>query len=120
MRLSEAVDIIQGEPGTKITIARGKVEDKFALKEILPNRKLKSDTGLVEPATALGRQVAAGAPAPDDDLQAIRTSAILLGLRQLALWLSPARGYPLSEPLVQRRIAELSHLLDGKPSRPER
>jgi hypothetical protein len=59
-------------------------------------------------------------PLPDDDLQAICTSAILLGLRQLARWLSPARGYPLSEPLVQRRIAELSHLLDGKPARPER
>jgi aminoglycoside phosphotransferase (APT) family kinase protein len=59
-------------------------------------------------------------PLPDDNLEAIRTSAILLGLRQLAGWLSPARGYPLSEPLVQRRMAELSHLLDGKPARPER
>jgi Domain of unknown function (DUF4340) len=48
-----ATAVLQQPDGAKVTIARGKVEDKFALKEILPNRKLKSDTGLVEPATAL-------------------------------------------------------------------
>jgi aminoglycoside phosphotransferase (APT) family kinase protein len=55
-------------------------------------------------------------PLPDGHGQAIRTSAILLGLRQLSRWLSPERGYPLSKPLVQRRVAELSHLLDGRPA----
>lgn len=45
--------VLQQPDGTKITIARDKAEDKFALKELPPNRKLKSDTGLVEPATAL-------------------------------------------------------------------
>jgi hypothetical protein len=42
--------------------------------------------------------------------------AILLGLRQLSHWLSPERAYPLSRPLVQRRIAELSSLLDDRPA----
>ena len=55
-------------------------------------------------------------PLPDGHLAAIRTSAILLGLRQLSLWLSPERAYPLSRPLVQRRIADLSSLLNGSGS----
>jgi hypothetical protein len=59
-------------------------------------------------------------PLPDGHHQAIRTSAILLGLRQLSRWLSPERGYPLSTPLVQLRIAELSNLLEGKPAHQER
>ena len=57
---------------------------------------------------------------PDGYCQAIRTSAILLGLRQLSRWLSLERAYPLSHPLVQRRAAELSNLIDGKPAHPER
>jgi aminoglycoside phosphotransferase (APT) family kinase protein len=57
---------------------------------------------------------------PDGYCQAIRASAILLGLRQLSRWLSPERGYPLSHPLVQRRAAELSNLIDGKPAHPQR
>jgi aminoglycoside phosphotransferase (APT) family kinase protein len=56
-------------------------------------------------------------PLPDGCRAAIRCSAILLGLRQLSRWLSPERGYPVSEPLVQRRAAELSNLLAGKPAR---
>lgn len=36
-----------------VTIARDKPEDKFTLKQLPPNRKLKSDTVLVEPATEL-------------------------------------------------------------------
>jgi aminoglycoside phosphotransferase (APT) family kinase protein len=59
-------------------------------------------------------------PLPDGHCQAIRVSAILLGLRQLSLWLSPERGYSLSKPLVQRRVAELSNLLKGKPAHQER
>lgn len=55
-------------------------------------------------------------PLPDGHSQAIRTSAILLGLRQLSRWLSPERGYSLSHPLVQRRVAELSNLIDGRPA----
>jgi aminoglycoside phosphotransferase (APT) family kinase protein len=55
-------------------------------------------------------------PLPDGHCQAIRASTILLGLRQLSRWLSPGRGYPLSKPLVQLRIAELSNLLKGEPA----
>jgi Ser/Thr protein kinase RdoA (MazF antagonist) len=54
-------------------------------------------------------------PLPDGHIEAIRASAILLGLRQLSHWLSPERAYPLSRPLVQRRIAGLSNLLNGEP-----
>lgn len=58
-------------------------------------------------------------PLPDGHREAIRTSAILLGLRQLSQWLSPERAYPLRRPLVQRRIAGLSKLLNGEaPSLP--
>ena len=53
-------------------------------------------------------------PLPSGHLEAIRTSAILLGLRQLSHWLSPERGYPLSRPLVQLRIAALASLLNGE------
>jgi len=59
-------------------------------------------------------------PLPDGHCQAIRASAILLGLRQLSRWLSPERGYPLSKPLVQLRIAELSNLLKGESAHQER
>lgn len=59
-------------------------------------------------------------PLPDSCRRAIRSSAILLGLRQLSRWLSPERGYPVSGPLVQRRAAELSNLLAGKPAHQER
>jgi aminoglycoside phosphotransferase (APT) family kinase protein len=53
-------------------------------------------------------------PLPDGHLAVIRTSAILLGLRQLSHWLSPERAYPLDRPLVQLRIAALSSLLNGE------
>jgi aminoglycoside phosphotransferase (APT) family kinase protein len=58
-------------------------------------------------------------PLPDGYLQEIRASAILLGLRQLSRWLGPERGYSLSHPLVQRRFAELSNLIDGRPAHPQ-
>jgi aminoglycoside phosphotransferase (APT) family kinase protein len=58
-------------------------------------------------------------PLADGYWEAIRTSAILVGLRQLSLWLSPERGYPLSKPLVQLRAAELANLIDGKPAHQE-
>jgi len=45
--------VLRQPDGATITIGRDKVEDKFALKELPANRKLKSDTGLVEPATVL-------------------------------------------------------------------
>ena len=57
-------------------------------------------------------------PLSDSDCQAIRVSAVLLGLRQLSRWLSPERGYSLSTPLVRRRVAELSNLIDGRPAHP--
>ena len=53
-------------------------------------------------------------PLPEDHMEAIRASAILLGLRQLSHWLSPERAYPLTTPLVKRRIADLSNLLTGE------
>ena len=59
-------------------------------------------------------------PLPGGHVEAIRASAILHGLRQLSGWLSPERGYLLSQPLVQRRVAELSNLIDGKSAHPER
>jgi aminoglycoside phosphotransferase (APT) family kinase protein len=59
-------------------------------------------------------------PLADGHCEAIRTSAILLGLRQLSRWLSPERGYSLSRPLVQLRAAELSNLVEGKPAHRER
>jgi aminoglycoside phosphotransferase (APT) family kinase protein len=59
-------------------------------------------------------------PLADGHCEAIRTSAILLGLRQLSRWLSPERGYSLSKPLVQLRAAELSNLVEGRPAHRER
>jgi aminoglycoside phosphotransferase (APT) family kinase protein len=53
---------------------------------------------------------------PDDHREAIRVSAILLGLRQLSLWLSPARNYSRSSRLAQLRVAELANLLERKPA----
>jgi Domain of unknown function (DUF4340) len=50
-RTKEAV--LQQPDGTTLTIGRDKPEDKFAVKDLPPNRKLKSDTGVVEPATVL-------------------------------------------------------------------
>jgi len=44
---------IQQPDGAKIVISREKAEDKFALKDLPADRKLKSDTVLVEPASAL-------------------------------------------------------------------
>ena len=44
---------IQQPDGAKIVMAREKPEDKFALKDMPADRKLKSDTILVDPATAL-------------------------------------------------------------------
>jgi Ser/Thr protein kinase RdoA (MazF antagonist) len=52
---------------------------------------------------------------PDDHRETIRVSAILLGLRQLSLWLSPARGRSPKSRLVRLRVAELANLLEGKP-----
>jgi uncharacterized protein DUF4340 len=50
-RTKEAV--LQQPDGARLTITREKPEDKFAVKELPANRKLKSDTGMVEPATVL-------------------------------------------------------------------
>jgi aminoglycoside phosphotransferase (APT) family kinase protein len=59
-------------------------------------------------------------PLADGYREAIRTSAILLGLRQLSRWLGPERRYSLSKPLVQLRAAELSNLIEGRPAHEER
>jgi hypothetical protein len=50
-RVKQAV--LVGPDGATLTISRDKPEDKFALKELPADRKLKSDTVLVEPATVL-------------------------------------------------------------------
>ncbi len=50
-RTKEAV--LQQPDGTTLTISRDKPEDKFAVKDLPAGRKLKSDTGPVEPATVL-------------------------------------------------------------------
>jgi hypothetical protein len=50
-RSKEAV--LQQPDGAALTISRDKPEDKFAVKDLPANRKLKSDTGVVEPATVL-------------------------------------------------------------------
>lgn len=50
-RIKQAV--LRRPDGTTLTIGRDKAADKFGLKELPPDRKLKSDTTLVEPATIL-------------------------------------------------------------------
>lgn len=53
---------------------------------------------------------------PEHHREAIRVSAILLGLRQLSLWLGPLRNSsPTSRP-ARRRAAELANLLEHKPA----
>lgn len=53
---------------------------------------------------------------PDDHREAIRHSAILLGLRQLSLWLGPERRRSPKSRLAQLRVAELANLLERKPA----
>lgn len=53
---------------------------------------------------------------PDNHREAIRVSAILLGLRQLSLWLGPLRNRSPDSRFVQLRVAELSNLLERKPA----
>jgi Ser/Thr protein kinase RdoA (MazF antagonist) len=43
--------------------------------------------------------------------QAMLGSGILLGLRQLCRWLSPARGFTLDDPAVTRRVRRVRDLL---------
>jgi Ser/Thr protein kinase RdoA (MazF antagonist) len=57
---------------------------------------------------------------PDDHWEAIRISAILLGLRQLSLWLGPERGISPKHRLVRLRVAELANLLEGNPAAQQR
>lgn len=53
---------------------------------------------------------------PDDHREKTRVSAILLGLRQLSLWLGPDRGLSPEHRLARLRVAELANLLEGKPA----
>jgi aminoglycoside phosphotransferase (APT) family kinase protein len=53
---------------------------------------------------------------PGDHRETIRVSAILVGLRQLSLWLGPERGRSPKSRLVRLRVAELANLLEGKPA----
>jgi aminoglycoside phosphotransferase (APT) family kinase protein len=56
----------------------------------------------------------------DGQREAIRVSAILLGLRQLSFWLGPLRNSsPASRP-ARRRAAELANLLEHKPAGQQR
>jgi len=61
-----SVDLIYGTPGESPADWQRSLDGALAL-EI---EHVSAYALTVEPATALGRQVAAGAPAPDDDLQA--------------------------------------------------
>jgi len=45
--------VLRHADGTQLTIFRDKPEDKLSLKELPPDRKLKSDVTLVEPASVL-------------------------------------------------------------------
>jgi len=59
----------------------------------------------------------AGAAAPTGDHRdLVRRSAILAGLRQLSLWLSPARNDPPTSNRAQRRATQLRNLLTRRPS----
>jgi aminoglycoside phosphotransferase (APT) family kinase protein len=53
---------------------------------------------------------------PGDHREAIWVSAILLGLRQLSVWLGPHRNRSPSSRLARRRVAELANLLEHKPA----
>jgi aminoglycoside phosphotransferase (APT) family kinase protein len=57
----------------------------------------------------------AGLPPGYDEL--VRRSALLLGLRQLARWLGPARNLPRDHPAVAARVARLRQLLGGTSRR---
>jgi hypothetical protein len=53
---------------------------------------------------------------PDDHREAIRVSAILLGLRQLSLWLGPHRNRSPNSRLARLRVSELANLLEHQPA----
>jgi Ser/Thr protein kinase RdoA (MazF antagonist) len=57
---------------------------------------------------------------PDDHCEAIRVSAILLGLRQLSRWLGPLRNNSPNSRLARLRVAEISSLLEHKPAAQQR
>ncbi len=61
-----SVDLIYGTPGESADDWQRSLDDALALGV----DHVSAYALTVEPATALGRQVAAGAPAPDDDVQA--------------------------------------------------
>jgi len=48
---------------------------------------------------------------PSDFYEAVRTSAILLGLRQLGRWIAPERGWGTENRLVGHRIRRIRELL---------
>jgi hypothetical protein len=52
----------------------------------------------------------------DDHRAAFRTSAILLGLRELSLWLGPLRNNSPASRLARLRVAELANLLEYRPA----
>ena len=53
---------------------------------------------------------------PGDYRETIRVSAVLLGLRQLSLWLGPKRNGSPRSRLARLRVAELANLLERKPA----
>ena len=57
---------------------------------------------------------------PGDQREAIRVSAILLGLRQLSLWLGPDRVRSPHSRLARLRVTELANLLEGNPAAQQR
>jgi Ser/Thr protein kinase RdoA (MazF antagonist) len=55
-------------------------------------------------------------PLTEDHREAIRVSAILLGLRQLSWWLGPERNISPASRLARLRVAELANLVEFKPA----
>jgi aminoglycoside phosphotransferase (APT) family kinase protein len=69
----------------------------------------ETSSSILLPALLHGYQQVQRLPA--DHREAIRRSAILLGLRQLCRWLGPPRHYPLDSPAVIHRVRRLNELI---------
>jgi len=69
----------------------------------------ETSPGILLPALLRGYQRVRALPA--DHRDAIRRSAILLGLRQLCRWLGPPRHYPLDHTAVSHRVRRIGELI---------
>jgi Ser/Thr protein kinase RdoA (MazF antagonist) len=53
-------------------------------------------------------------PLPPGYAESIRSSAVLLGLRQLCRWLAPERGLGLDHPVIVARAKRITQILDPR------